>query len=273
VINIFDYTDYRQYLQDAYSERKRENPKFSYRFVASRVGFSSPGFFTNVLKGKKDISLNLAFKFADLFKLGRKQREYLELLLLFHKAGGNREKEEYLNRLLALRSSTVKKVAANQYEFYEKWYYTAVREALALHPFRGDFRELSAQICPPITVAQARKSIELLEQLGLIRKDAEGSYERTDAVISAGDEISRVLINAFQVQAMELAKHALDRLPSGKRNFSTLTLSISASTYSAMLDELREFRGKLLNSDNVDRVYQMNFQVFPLTALPEEKKP
>src|SRR3954463_7260401 len=101
LVNIFTYFDYRKFLQDAYNERRKENPNFSYRFIASKVGFSSPGFFANVLKGKKDISLKLALKFAELFKLVRKEKEYFELLVLFNKATGAGEKKEYLDRLLA----------------------------------------------------------------------------------------------------------------------------------------------------------------------------
>jgi uncharacterized protein (TIGR02147 family) len=132
-------------------------------------------------------------------------------------------------------------------------------------------------INPPITVSEARKSVELLERLGLIRKAMDGSYERTDAAISAGDSLSQALISAYQVQAMELAKYAMDNLPAGTRNFSTLTMSVSGPTYEAMLEELRGFRRRLLemaeNSQDVDRVYQMNFHVFPITALPAPAAP
>src|SRR6185369_10250380 len=187
-------------------------------------GFSSPGFFANVLSGKKDISLKLAIKFAELFKLGRKEREYLETLVLFNKSTGASEKKEYLDRLLALRGTSVKKVEAHQWEYFEKWHHAVVRELIAIKPFRGDFRALAAMVNPPITVAEARKSIELLERLGLIRKAEDGAYERTDAAISAGDAISKALIAGFQVQAMDLAKYAMDNLPAATRNFSTLTM-------------------------------------------------
>lgn len=272
MVNIFDYIDYRQYLKDAYDERRRESAKFSYRFIAGKVGFSSPGFFANVLSGKKDISLKLVLKFAELFRLGRKEKEYFENLLLFNKATGASEKKEYLDRLLAMRGSKVKKVEPHQWEYFQKWHHTAVRELIALKPFKGDFRALAGMTNPPITVQEARTSIELLERLGLIRKIADGSFERTDQAISAGDAVSQALISAYQVEAMELAKYAMDHLPSGTRNFSTLTMSVSGPTYEAMLEELRSFRRKLLemaqDSDDVDRVYQMNFHVFPITALP-----
>ncbi|HKP95605.1 MAG TPA: TIGR02147 family protein [Fibrobacteria bacterium] len=277
MVNIFDYIDYRQYLRDAYAERRAESAKFSYRYIAGKVGFASPGFFANVLAGKKDISLKLVLKFADLFRLGRKEKDYFEALVLFTKATGTSEKKEYLDRLLAMRGPGVKKVEAHQWEYFEKWHHTAVRELIALRPFRGDFRALAAMVNPPITVPEARKSIELLERLGLIRKGMDGSYERTDAAISAGDAISQALISAYQVQAMDLAKYAMDNLPSGTRNFSTLTMSVSAPTYEAMLEELRGFRRRLLEmaekSEDVDRVYQMNFHVFPLTTLPAPAAP
>jgi uncharacterized protein (TIGR02147 family) len=273
VANIFEYIDYRRYLRDAYEERRKESPKFSYRYIAGKVGFSSPGFFANVLSGKKDISLKLALKFAELFKLNRKEREYFETLVLFNKSAGAAEKKEYLDRLLALRGTSIKKVEAHQWEYFEHWHHAVVRELIAIKPFRGDFRALAAMVNPPISIQEAKKSVELLERLGLIRKDAEGTYERTDAAISAGDDVSRALIAAFQLQAMELAKYAMDHLPSGTRNFSTLTMSVSGQTYEAMLEELRAFRRRLLDmaqaSENVDRIYQMNFHVFPLSALPE----
>jgi uncharacterized protein (TIGR02147 family) len=272
VPNIFEYIDYRRYLRDAYEERRKESAKFSYRFIAGKVGFSSPGFFANVLSGKKDISLKLALKFAELFKLNRKEREYFETLVLFNKATGASEKKEYLDRLLALRGTRVKNVEAHQWEYFEKWQHAVVRELIAFKPFRGDFRALAAMVNPPSSVPEARKSVELLERLGLVRKAGDGTYERTDAVISAGDAISKALIGAFQIQAMDLAKYAMDNLPVGTRNFSTLTMSVSGPTYEAMLEELRAFRRRLLDmaqeSENVDRVYQMNFHVFPLTVLP-----
>ncbi|MEO7426201.1 MAG: TIGR02147 family protein [Fibrobacteria bacterium] len=272
MVNIFEYIDYRKFLLDAYKERRAESPKFSYRFIAGKVGFASPGFFANVLSGKKGISLKLVLKFAELFHLNRKEKGYFEALVLFAKATGASEKKEYLDRLLAMRGSRVKKVEAHQWEYFEKWHNIVVRELIALRPFHGDFRALAAMVSPPITPQEARKSIELLERLGLIRKGPDGAYERTDAAISAGDDISRALIGAYQVQAMELAKHAIEHLPAGTRNFSTLTLSVSGPTYEAMLEELRGFRRRMLemaeNSENVDRVYQMNFHVFPVTPLP-----
>lgn len=271
--SVYQYTDYRQFLGDAYKERRAANSYFSYRFIAQRAGFSSPGFFANVLKGKKDISLKLAMNLADLFKLNAKEKQYFELLVLFTKAQDPGEKQEYLRRLLTLRGSQVRKTAPEQWEFYEHWQTTAVREALALKPFQGDFRELAARIWPSITEREAKRAMDLLQRLGMVQRNARGVFERTDQVISVGDDIGKTIIEGFQIQTMELARKALEKLPSQQRNFSTLTLSVSRETYDAILDELRSFRRKVLEmarqSENPDRILQMNFHAFPMSPVGE----
>jgi len=69
---------------------------------------------------------------------------------------------------------------------------------------------------------------------------------------------------------MDLAKEAVDRFPRDTRSISTLTLSLSAEVYAAIDAKLALFRREVLDmvkndTNGVDRVYQFNFQVFPLT--------
>ncbi len=46
--SVFEYTDYRLFLQDYYNDKKAANKAFSHRFIADRVGFKSGGsFFTD----------------------------------------------------------------------------------------------------------------------------------------------------------------------------------------------------------------------------------
>ena len=40
MLNIFNYTDFRKYLTDYYEEKKKENPKFSYRYLTSLGGLT-----------------------------------------------------------------------------------------------------------------------------------------------------------------------------------------------------------------------------------------
>jgi uncharacterized protein (TIGR02147 family) len=270
-MDVFNYSDYRQFLSDAYAERHSKDRRFSYRYIAQKAGFASAGFFTNVLKGKKDISLTLAMRLADVFGLSPRQRQYFEQLVQFNKSHNEIEKQEHLKRLRALRGRAAKSLVASQSDFYSKWQYTAIREALALKPFKGDYKALGETLNPPLSPTEARTAVELLLELGLLRKIAGGSVERCDPNLTSSDEIASSVLVDLQLQMMGLAKQALEQLPKNQRNFSTLTLSISPSTYASIIEELRSFRKRILTmaaeSQDPDRVIQMNFQVFPLTKV------
>jgi uncharacterized protein (TIGR02147 family) len=236
------------------------------------VGFKSPGHFTQIIQGKADISSHLAFNFAQFMKLKKREADYFELLVRFNQAKGHEEKKTCLERLSSFAESKVKLISAQQYRFFEKWFYIAVRELLSFFPFRDDYAELGAKVDPPITPAEAREAIEILETLGLIRRNGLEEYERVDPIISTGYDANATVIRQFQMATLDLAKEAMERFPREKRSISTLTLSLSEQAYQSIEEELKVFRRKLLtiakNEENVDRVMQFNFQIFPVSKYP-----
>jgi uncharacterized protein (TIGR02147 family) len=146
----------------------------------------------------------------------------------------------------------------------------AVRELLAFYKFNGDYKELAKSVDPPISPSQAKKAITLLERLRLIKKGPDGFYSQTDNLISTGYDAKTVAINNFQLSTLDLAKESIDRFPKQERDISTLTLSFSGPLYHTLSEKLKNFRRELLelvkNDPNpVDRVYQINFQIFPLS--------
>ena len=54
--DIYQYTDYRKYLNDYYEEMKKVNKNFSYRYWSSKAGFSTKTFLYRILKGEKALS-------------------------------------------------------------------------------------------------------------------------------------------------------------------------------------------------------------------------
>lgn len=235
------------------------------------MGFKSPGHFTQIIQGKADISAHLAFKFAQFMKLKKRETEYFELLVRFEQAKGPEEKRRCMEGLSSFAESKVKLLSGQQYRLLEKWYFNVIREVLSFHEFRGDFAGLGQMVDPPIKAAEAQEAVEVLESLSLIRKTAEGGYERLDPIISTGYDANAKVLRDFQLAFLDLAKDAVDRFPREKRSISTLTLSLSEDAYKTIEEEMKAFRRKLLtiakNEEKVDRVMQFNFQIFPLSKF------
>jgi uncharacterized protein (TIGR02147 family) len=267
--SIFSYTDYRKFLSDFYLEKKTERKSFSYRFIASKVGFKSAGHFTQIITGKANISIVLIERFAEFLKLKKREAEYFQCLVLFNQAKNHEDKKRYFDKMTSFREATVRVVDAAQYEFYDKWYYTAIHELLDFYKFRGDYKELGRQIEPSIPPAEAQRSIELLASLGFIKKDAHGYYRKTSATITTGNSAPSLAVNSFVLNSLKLSAEAIDRFPRDERNLSWLTMSLSQESYNEVVEELRAFRRRALDiasqDSAADRVYQFNFQVFPLS--------
>ncbi len=272
MINIFDYTDFRKYLTDYYKDRKSKNPRYSYRLLTMQGGLNA-GNFVKMLKGERNLSTNAAIKLTQSLKMNKRERDYFQIMVLFCQAKKHESKKRFFEELMAFKESAVRVLDANHYMFYDKWYYTAVREALAFFPLTDkSFSTLGKCIIPSISERQVLQAIKLLIGLNLVKKNGKGQYIRTDELLSTGNDIRSLTLNNFVIHTMKLAAQAVN---SGLKetNLSAVTFSISGKEFDEIQEEIRQCRRKIMdiakNCITPDRVFQFNMQLFPLTERYE----
>lgn len=275
-LNIFEYSDYRPYLKDFYELHKSLDPQFTYRYIAGRVGFRSAGHFTQILNGRINLSSSMATSFIEFLKLNKGEAGYFDLLVRFDQAKTHAEKRRCFEQMTKFRELKIATLSPSQYEYYDKWYYVAVREALSYYHFKDDYAALAKKVKPSISPREAKLAIALLERLGLIKKGNDGIYKKTVASVSAAPLGGSIAITNQALQTMRLAREALDRFPKEQRNISGVAFSVSEKTFEAIQKEIRDFRKKILDMAQADplpdAVYQFNVQFFPLSVPPENKE-
>lgn len=275
-IDIFEYSDYRKFLGDYYNTQRHRNSDFTYRYIAKCVGFKSAGHFTQILKGSVNLSVAMAENFAEFLRLGKKQAEYFCLLVRFNQARTHAEKERSFRRMLAFSNLKIPIIHPDQYVYFDKWYYVAVREVLAYYAFKDNYAELARKLNPAISPTEAKKAIALLLRLGLIVQNKNGFYERKMPALSADPVGKSVAITNQALDTMRLASEAIDRFPKEQRNISGVAFSVSGKTFETIQEEVRNFRKKILEIAQADAcpdgVYQFNVQLFPLTRNPDKGK-
>ena len=268
--SVFQFLDAREYLRQAYAAEKQVNKGFSHRYIAKAMGAGSSSFFKDVLNGRAPLNPARAAKFARLLCMPPEEAEYFQNLVLYTQAEDAEERERLLKNLTETPAAGVHRVLeASQAEYLQKWYYAAVRELLAVMDFRGDYEELAARLDPPITSGEARMAIELLLRLGLARKTVHGRFEKTDRVVVTGRGADARLARQGILENLELARRAFDVHPPAARPFSYLTVSVSRETLQFIENRLQAVRREILNrvgrDAHVDRLYQINMQVFPIS--------
>jgi uncharacterized protein (TIGR02147 family) len=278
--SILAYTDYRKFLFDYYEHHKALNPAFSYQMLSNKAGFSNRGFLHNVITGSKNLSKSSVVKISQALHLKPMESDYFENLVSFNQAKNLSERNYFFEKINAIKSNkqgsaAMRETRKDQYEFYAAWYLSVIRSLIDMYGFRDDYRKLAKDVFPAIKPKEAKKAVQLLEKLGMIKKQKDGLYKVSEKIITAGKEIVQLGLQNFHLQTLELAKKALQDLPKEKRNISGLTLGISANTYNAMCKEIEAFQARLLAMAEADteavNVYQLNFHFFPVSNIRQEK--
>lgn len=270
-----DYLDFRTYLKDYINFKNAHGEQLTNRSFASAIGISSSSWLTTILNGKKGITDKTVDAISDFFKHNEWERTYFRILVNFNQAKTVEHRNEFftqLKQLLLKKGYLAIRVLDNdQYEYYSKWYYSAVRSIIGMIPVGDDYERLARYVSPSITAAQAKKSIKLLLKLELIQKQENGNYSLTNSAISTGYNVKSLAVANFQRETMKLGIEAIDRYDSSIRDISSMSIGISEAGFkkiSTMIAEFRKAIAEVANTDNdADRVYQVNFQVFPLSRV------
>jgi uncharacterized protein (TIGR02147 family) len=268
--SIVEYLDYRDFLKDFYEEKKAERSFFSYRLFGSKVAVDA-SYLAKVLMKNRHISDKSIAKFIEFCGLEDIAGEYFETLVHFAKARSSRESKLLFEKLMSHKGVGANTLIKHQYAFYQKWHCSAIRSILDFFDFKGDYRALAEKVSPPISVKDAKAAVKLLEQLGLISKDANGRYRMTNAAITTGPEWQSLAIQKYQEETISLSQESLSRHPKRHRDVSTITMNISEKGFQEIKERIREFRGSIIKYVNEqpasDRVVQLNIQLFPLSRI------
>jgi uncharacterized protein (TIGR02147 family) len=273
--NLYEYVNYRLFLQDLLAEHKKDTePDFSHKVILAKMGISSTGFLSNVMAGRKNLTPIQIIKLAKIIKINKAEAAYFEAMVYFTQAKVIDEKNEYFNRLVTLQKVNLKVLDKKKMSVFSKWYYVVIRELLYFYSYNGSNPSaLGHKVEPTIRHTEANQAIRYLEELGLIQKDKDGNYRQIDNAVTSGDEVKSLHLTNFQLATMELAKRAIQKIPAAERDVSVLTMTLSPDSFQMIKSELQHIRKRIakiaVDEDKPDRVYQLNVQFFPVTKKPE----
>ena len=256
---------------------KATRPQFSYRYFSKQAGFSSPNFLKLVAEGKRNISHKSIPKFAKGLGLDPREAETFETLVLLSQAQTDADRNRHYQQLRrrANHTSTTARLEEAQYRVYSLWYALPIRELL-LHPdFVEDPEWIGQRLRPQVRGPEVRRALELLEEVGLIVRE-DGKLKPANKKISTGPSVKSLAVRNFHRAMLDLAGGALDRVPAQERDITALTVSLTDGQYAQVKKRIDTFRQDLFDfideesrpdpdSDEPRKIYQIGFQVFPLT--------
>ena len=275
-IDVRSHLDIKEFLAALYSAFKSKNKRYSYVEFAADLGFGPTNVIHLVIRGKRPLGLKSAEKIAAALSLSNQRREYFLTLTRYHQARDLLEREELFRQLIAMRQKTIRsEEQRSALHFFSEWYHVAIYEMIALGGFHDDPSWVATHLTPKIRPEQARRSLNLLLGLGLVRRrETDGVYVQTNRRVTTGDEIASLAVVRYHQKMIEIGRESITTMTESNRDISAATFAISRARLDEFKAAVSEFRKKILDlADECtckDQVFQINIQLFPLCKEQEE---
>lgn len=266
-VRATDFLDHRRFLE-AVVEDLREQKVFSHRTFNRECGFASPNFVQLVIQGRRNLSKDAAERIARTLRLSKiDTRAFLRLRELNIETDPTRKLGLFESLLRHPDFAERHELAQAELGFYSKWYNVVVRELIQSHPTLSA-REISQMLLPRVSEKEISTSLDEMIELGFIEKTRSG-WKTKHKQLTTKNEILSSAIISFHSSMIDLAREALTRFKGDQREVSSVTLQLTDAQFLELRERIREFKKEALSIETSDpkaRVYQFNFQLFPVTS-------
>lgn len=273
--HLFDYDDFRKFLQDYFEEQKKMRAIFSHRFFAAKAGFSSSSYCLNVIRGRFNLTPKSIEKISKAMELEPLQKAYFEALVQYNQAEQIDDRESAWEQILQIRKRLEFTHLTNrEHAYFSRWYYPVIRELCVNSDWNGDYTKLARLLEPQIKTEEAREAIHDLIDWGLIKKVSDTKYEETSQMLDASG-VAPIALRQIRREYMQHAIGAVEQKPKTERFAAFTTLAMSESSYNYAVEVMQEARKKIIakaaNDSNVECVYEAMFVMFPMSKKIEKE--
>ena len=265
---ILEYKDYHLFMQDYYDYRKSHGA-FSWREFCKLAGFSSPNFLKLVCMGQSNLSMVKVEPVAKAMGLVAYEGEYFRQLVIFGNAVKDSVKKAALLEMERIaREHKARVVDSDTFQYYESWKYPVLRELAPMMP-GAQPRKIADECKEYVSAEEVRDILAFLVKAGFLKKKGEKVYTQTEKSVTGSPEALPIAIRAMHKEMGNMAVRAVDRYKASERYFTGMTIGVNEANYSRIVAEIDSCARKIAaianESENLNQVYGLNFQLFPFT--------
>ena len=267
IIDIFQFTHFRKYLDEYQVARVVSDPEFTRAGACALLGLpKTRSYYNDIVKGKK-LSSRMIPKFVEVLGLNKKEAKYFETMVNLDQAKSTAERDAYFEELLRQHPDPHHILDADAYEYYNHWYNSVLFTALEVVDVSDDLEPIQKRIFPKVSVGTLKRSLELLERLGFVRKNEDGFWKSCRDSVSSGAYNNNDLVRQYQLQCFELSKQALLANDDNPSDMGTFTFSVSDEAFKAIAKEIWAMKARVRKIITQDKkkatgVHQLNIHLF-----------
>jgi uncharacterized protein (TIGR02147 family) len=271
----YDYLDYRGFLADWFAAKKAANPRYSYRVFARRAGGKSPSLLHHVIDGRRNLTPSALADFVVALGLRAGEAQFFRLLVELDQAKDADARNAVWERVAATRRfREARRIDVSAFAYLSNWAMPAIRELASRSDFRADAAWVADQLRPRITVGEASKALQQLQDLGYLVQDGDRLVP-AEASVATPPEVAGLAVRNYHRGMLARAAESMERFDHEERHLLAVTVGVPDALIPVLKAEATAFLERMMHlcdasADDNDRVVQMNLQIFPLSAGREE---
>lgn len=240
-----EFKDYRKELKYQFLEKKKKNDSYSLRAFARDLNLS-----VTVLHGVLNEERHLSKKNLEMLatKLGWTDHEI--------------QTARIGQKLVSDPTQAI--LAEDEFHLISDWIHLAILNLSKIKDVDTD----SIPNCLGISKQDSQEAIERLMRLNFIEMSPQKTLIRKLKPFGTTQDVSSRAIRTFHYQNLEKAKTALEEVTVERRDFLTIAAATDELKVQVVKKKIQEFRKEILSileSDNPDRVYFLNLQLYPVS--------
>lgn len=269
-VRVFDFVDYRDFLQSIYDEAHASNPEISYSKIAEFGNFKSRTEVRNFIKGQQTPNIEQLGNFAQCFGLEPDESQYLVCLYRFNRAGSSEQSFQLFQRLLwQISSQNIERNPFRELEANASLLHITLLSMLEWEAFELDAKWIRSRLRIQHSDEEIERAFTDLKIFGCVTWDEEaGRYRLNQSYVKKIDNKANFLIRQFHRQCLKLAEESLDGLDMADRYLVASSIAIPEAHFSRIVQKINAFLDTLVRSEklsaNRDCVAQVNIQIIKI---------
>lgn len=247
-------------LDQEFTKKRMKNAGFSLRAFSRWLG-SSPAQVSQILSGKRNLTVKQADLFAD--RMGFSPKEKLKFLSHLN--------PEISKALRTLRDEIpFHQLEEEKFRLIADWYHFAILSLMETAGAKSDPRWIARRL--GLEVRLVNECLQRLEKLKII--GLKPSIRQITPPLRVLSNLPSQAIRAHHRQNLDLASSRLDTVPPDQREFHSITFAANPANLSQLKRKIDRFLSEIsshMAEGEKTEVYTLSLQLFPLTKFGEKK--
>jgi uncharacterized protein (TIGR02147 family) len=262
--SIYNYSDIVLYIKDMLDHRRANEPDFSVARICRSLRRCSPALISNILAGKRKLTLERVGDVGTILGLSLRERGYLKDWVLSGEVlskDENTHEHENTAKVPGVRRRVSSFLLAH-------WLHPYVKDVIRLKSVQQDKEQIYRELGGIASRKQIDHSLKFLQHHGYLRVNQAGKLVESEPVNVVGDEDADQKIRDFHKHALEIAKQGLEEYGIEERLAQALLIPLDEPSYvrlmaliSEFAEKLRDFSEQHIAADQ--RLYQIVLHVTP----------